>query len=200
MASINQLRANRANAKKSTGPKTPEGKDKVRFNALVHGLRAESAVIPGEDQDRFNQHLERLFAAWMPQDDMEESLVEQIAVTQWKLARLDRHEARIYADTAISGAELALALHRLYLTQIRLERSVSSTIADLERCRKSRLQRKGDTTEEDEQLFIKGRLYSCEGVIHYLILPQVRGLDGEWHKVPREVVADFPDPPSDPPS
>src|ERR1039458_3538854 len=77
MATINQIRANRSNAKHSTGPKTSAGQDRVRFNALVHGLRAESAVSPGEDQPKFDQLLERLSAAWMPQDDMEKSLVEQ---------------------------------------------------------------------------------------------------------------------------
>src|ERR1035441_2570903 len=106
MATIKQIRANRRNAQKSTGPKTPEGKDKVRFNALVHGLRAESAIIPGEDQSKFDQHLERISNAWQPQDDMEKSLVEQIAVNQWKLARIDRSEARIH-DPAVPPREFA---------------------------------------------------------------------------------------------
>src|ERR1039458_337476 len=141
MATINQIRANRSNAKRSTGPQTSAGKAGVRFNALVHGLRAESAVIPGEDQSKFDQLLERLSAAWMPQDDMEKSLVEQIAVNQWKLARIDRSEARIH-DPAVPPGEFALAIHRVYLTQVRLERSVSSTIADLDRYRKSRIERR----------------------------------------------------------
>ena len=95
MATINQINANRRNAKKSTGPKTQAGKDKVRFNALVHGTRAESTILPGEDKSKFDQLLKGLTAAWMPQDDMERSLVEQIAVNQWKLARLDRSEAHV---------------------------------------------------------------------------------------------------------
>ena len=45
MSTINQKRANRLNAKKSTGPKTEAGKEKSRFNALVHGLRAESTLL-----------------------------------------------------------------------------------------------------------------------------------------------------------
>jgi hypothetical protein len=35
-------------------PKTSESKGRTRFNALVHGLRAESAIIPGEDQAEFD--------------------------------------------------------------------------------------------------------------------------------------------------
>jgi len=51
IATIKQIRANRLNARKSTGPKTGAGKQRSRFNGLVHGLRTECAVLPGEDQD-----------------------------------------------------------------------------------------------------------------------------------------------------
>ncbi len=44
MASENQVEANRRNAAKSTGPKTAQGKQVVRMNALKHGLRAERVV------------------------------------------------------------------------------------------------------------------------------------------------------------
>ena len=48
-----QTEANRANAQKSTGPRTPEGKAKVAQNALKHGLLAKQAVVVGEDTRRF---------------------------------------------------------------------------------------------------------------------------------------------------
>ncbi|HUD97954.1 MAG TPA: hypothetical protein VMR62_00160 [Bryobacteraceae bacterium] len=137
MATIKQIEANRRNAQRSTGPKTPEGKAKVRFNALVHGRRAESAVLPGEDQNAFNRLLADIMSTWKPQDEMEKILVEQIAVYQWKLARLDATEAILYEPGALSPDALILATHRLSLTQARLDRSVSNTIADLERYRKS---------------------------------------------------------------
>src|SRR5205807_417954 len=49
MATIKQIEANRRNALKSTGPKTPGGKAAVRLNALRHGLRAHAVVLPGEN-------------------------------------------------------------------------------------------------------------------------------------------------------
>ena len=45
MSTINQKRANRLNAEKSTGPTTEAGEAKSPFNALVHGLRAESTLL-----------------------------------------------------------------------------------------------------------------------------------------------------------
>ena len=39
MTSQRQLEANRANAKRSTGPKTPQGKARSRRNSYKHGLR-----------------------------------------------------------------------------------------------------------------------------------------------------------------
>jgi hypothetical protein len=194
MATINQIKANRQNAQRSSGPKTQAGKDRVRFNALVHGLRAESAVLPDEDQGKFDQHLERLTAAWQPRDDMEKSLVEQIAVNQWKLARIDRHEAKIYAqDAAMSPAEFALAIHRVSLTQVRLEHSVSNTIADLERYRKAHPQRPDEAAPASEENFKKGVVWtSSDKDRHYISLPQIRGLDGVWREIPREVLGDLP--------
>ena len=48
-ASEAQIRANQANAQKSTGPKTVEGKEVSRANALKHGLTGAGIVLPEAD-------------------------------------------------------------------------------------------------------------------------------------------------------
>ena len=194
MATINQINANRQNAQKSTGPKTQAGKDRTRFNALTHGLRAESVILPGEDQSKFDQLLERLCNSWNPQDDMEKGLVEQIAVNQWKLARLDRAEARLHADPELDSAAFVVAIHRMYLTQSRLERSISSTIADLQRYRQERAERVKEDSHDSKAEFSGGLIWeSSQGAI-YDVLPQVKDLDGIWREIPREVLGDFSKP------
>ena len=59
--SNNKVRANRENAKKSTGPRTVSGKDKVSGNALTHGLTAEKHVIISESIDEFNTFKNSMF-------------------------------------------------------------------------------------------------------------------------------------------
>src|SRR6266481_5959999 len=67
MATIKQIEANRRNALKSTGPRTPEAKAAVRMNALRHGLRARTVVLPAENPQEFHQLCNDLETEWQPQ-------------------------------------------------------------------------------------------------------------------------------------
>jgi hypothetical protein len=51
VANDRRVRANRANAARSTGPRTKAGKAATRLNALRHGLAASSHYEPGADQE-----------------------------------------------------------------------------------------------------------------------------------------------------
>jgi hypothetical protein len=68
-ASPAQIRANQANAAHSTGPKTPEGKEKSRQNAVKHGLTGAGVVVPPDDavevDRRFKAFREELQPAGM---------------------------------------------------------------------------------------------------------------------------------------
>ena len=48
MISERRRQANRANAKKSTGPRTPQGKACARRNAVKHGLRSKTLLFRGD--------------------------------------------------------------------------------------------------------------------------------------------------------
>lgn len=94
--SMRKIAANRRNALRSTGPRTPQGKSAVRWNALQHGLLAKEIVIPagvgrenvGESYNLLAQLREHLEPAGV----LEELLVEKIAVCYWRLRRVLRSE------------------------------------------------------------------------------------------------------------
>jgi hypothetical protein len=97
VTSEKQARANRQNALKSTGPKTPEGKDAVRLNALKHGLLAQEVLILGEDAAAFKELAEGLVAELGPVGELEVRLVADIIAYHWRLRRLRRIEAGIFS-------------------------------------------------------------------------------------------------------
>ena len=95
MATDAQIQANRENAKKSTGPRTPEGKARVSKNALKHGLLAQDSVIPGEDPAEFDRHLATYEDTYLPRNCVEKEIVRQIADAAWRMRRLSRIEATV---------------------------------------------------------------------------------------------------------
>ena len=96
--SSRKLAANRANAKKSTGPKSPQGKQAVRHNALQHGMYAVTTAVrlPIDDPKIFHAlHCEwhRLYA---PRDIEEHALLEAFVASHWRYIRQLTIENRIY--------------------------------------------------------------------------------------------------------
>jgi hypothetical protein len=97
MTSAKKAEANRRNALKSTGPKTPSGKAAVRLNALRHGLLSEDILLPGEDEEALRELVENLRAELQPVGELETLLVGRITSLLWRLRRLERVEAGIFA-------------------------------------------------------------------------------------------------------
>jgi hypothetical protein len=104
MTSSQQLTANRANAQKSTGPTSSDGKAKVSHNALKTGLTGRTVLLPSEDVGAYKAHTERVFVQYSPETDDEKRLTQSIADTLWRLERIPALEAGIYA---IGRRELA---------------------------------------------------------------------------------------------
>jgi hypothetical protein len=138
MATIKQIDANRRNALKSTGPKTLEGKAAVSMNALRHGLRARTVVLPGENRDEFHHLCDDLEVEWQPQSRTEQFYLEQMAVSQWKLNRMEVGEANVCKETVISIKTHVPLLDRLWQAQGRMERSYARAQRELERLQNSR--------------------------------------------------------------
>lgn len=88
MTTAAQLHANRANATKSSGPRTSEGRAVSALNARKHGLRAEKAALfASEAPDEWDALLASLRNDLQPEGEVEELLVERVAAATWKLRR-----------------------------------------------------------------------------------------------------------------
>ncbi len=101
-ASEAQIRANRANSLKSTGPNTTEGKERSRSNAIKHGLTGEGAVLPREVADEVETKARALEADLRPSGTIGRSLVRRIAVC---LVRMERGVVQESASLAKRVAE-----------------------------------------------------------------------------------------------
>ena len=95
MASQKQIRANRENATRSTGPRTTAGKQAVRYNALRHGLLAQAIVLPDEEEDDFKALIGLLYDELEPASELESVLIDRIAACAWRLRRVLRVETSL---------------------------------------------------------------------------------------------------------
>src|ERR1035441_8243448 len=112
MATPAQLTANRANAQKSTGPRSVEGKSASRFNALKHGIDAASIVIPGEDPADYDSLAAAYHRDFRPETPSEAFHVETMLRAAWQKRRLQPVEADLCRTLLAEspGASLAAAL------------------------------------------------------------------------------------------
>jgi len=85
---------------RSTGPRTPAGKQRSSLNALRHGLTAASAVLPSEDRAVYEDHRRRFFDEYRPATPTESQLVQELADTSWRLNRIPLLEAEVLARAA----------------------------------------------------------------------------------------------------
>ena len=92
-----KLVANRENATHSTGPRTPEGKERSSLNAVRHGLTGQVVVMPYEDLEAYNKFVADYIKDLHPNTEPEKQLAVDLANTVWKLNRAAAIENGIYA-------------------------------------------------------------------------------------------------------
>src|SRR3954470_22075633 len=89
--------ANRLNAQKSTGPRTPEGKARSALNALKHGVTARTPLLPGDDPEELVQLTTDLLKDLDPQNALEREVADRVVGICWRRRRLWRAEEEIIA-------------------------------------------------------------------------------------------------------
>jgi hypothetical protein len=158
MPSAKQLAANRANAKKSTGPITEAGKLNSRLNAVKHGLTGHTILRTNEQDAAYNTFRASLYPDLAPANAVEHDFTERIIYDSWRVHRASAIESNLFAlaeaafDTGNTAQDDALneahafqvndkSINLLSLYQQRLQRSIHR---DLEMLRKMQKERKAE--------------------------------------------------------
>lgn len=163
MTSKKQIEANRRNAKKSTGPKTDEGKAVSSGNAFKHGLTSRRVWLEDEDEEQFRDLRIEVMNELRPQGTLETLLAVRVASQMWRLSRVPGIEAELFDrlrrdalgnDEGLAGAWLRDGapyegvLGRLTRYENLIERSITRMINELRQLQADRLKR--DAREEAE--------------------------------------------------
>lgn len=131
MATELQIIANRRNAQKSTGPRTPSGKAAVSQNAVKHGLLARHDVISSESQADFDLYRRRMLDELDPLSPMESMLAERIVSLSWRLKRIVRIQNQVIDAMSADGTSgpLARLTQSLFFKSQDQSRAIPSTSA-----------------------------------------------------------------------
>jgi hypothetical protein len=147
MTSKAQLAANRRNAMKSTGPRTPAGKAAVGRNNMKHGILSREILVNGENDADLVGFGKRLRAQLAPVGELELLLADRIVSNAWRLRRaagletalfnVKRHEGTVLKDVfSWKSDQERLQLISRYETT--LERSLYKALHELQRLQAGR--------------------------------------------------------------
>jgi hypothetical protein len=181
MSISNRVEINRANAQHSTGPTTEARKKHSSLNALRHGLTGQIVVMPTEDLEAYQLHLNSFTGEYHPLGATEAHLVQALADTSWRLNRVAALETNLlmlgltHASSAIFGGSQEVqdamsivaalesqskALANLSMHSQRLSRQFERTVMQLRELQKTR--RAQEKQDLDDVLDVKEMIESAE--------------------------------------
>ncbi len=152
MATAAQIVANQANSQKSTGPRTPEGKERVSQNAVRHGLTAARVVVREDEREEFTALHDALIAELKPEGAVEIITFEELLHAAWNLHRFRRIEAETSLGTIddFTDPQTTSVLDRLSRYQARAQRAYYRALAELRTLQTNRALRTAKLDEETE--------------------------------------------------
>ena len=156
--STKKIKANQANAKKSTGPITDYGKANSSQNAIRHGLLS-AAIKPipelGETAEQINRLQAAINESFSPNTAIEEILLEQLVSLTWRLRRTQHLESnafeKLFRDSVTKTNEMIdeNQLQLILRYQSTLGRQFHQTLNQLRRMKiESRLQQEKESLLE----------------------------------------------------
>ncbi len=196
-----QLAANRANAKKSTGPRTPEGKARSSQNARRHGVTAQTLIMTEEDRKAYHAFFVEMMADLAPVGAMETFLAQSVAQEAWRLDHVraqcnnliaighfdgtadlyntDHAEIHTAVTAAAVTRDQAEKLERLSLYQQRIHSAFQKHNADLKKLQAERKAKREAGLNEARQLSQLSKLR------HLPYEPQLDGFDFSNEEIDR---------------
>jgi hypothetical protein len=200
--SVKQIAANQANAQKSTGPKTPEGRAVAKMNALKHGIFSKEVLVKGlnikESRRDLEDLYERFWQQYSPVGPVEEMLVDQIITAHWRLRRVLRAESGEIALSVDGGhwarsrgdPKLPVMLWHLAVDPVHaMQDSVlgTSIVEGWLRELREQVDKEGGLTEASLQKFrYEGKSNSLWGILEKLRLQLSENSNGEDEAIRRE--------------
>jgi hypothetical protein len=162
MSSPNRIAANRANAQLSTGPKTAEGKQKSSQNAIRHGLTGQLVIVvlPNEDPDVYQAHLQSFVNEYHPSGASETNLVQILIDTSWRLHRAASIEASLLNNSDDSHHDQCKGLANLSMHTQRLCRQYQKALTQLRELQQTR---KAQEQIDLDQLYDITEMYKADG-------------------------------------
>jgi hypothetical protein len=143
-----KIAANQANSKKSTGPKTQEGKERSSQNAFRHGFFAKrlfpSNELFAKDGADYNMVFAGLCSHYAPVGFLERLWVERIATESTRLARVLEHGQKVL------GTEWPFetrSIDKLLRYENTVTRNLANAMKTLERLQAERLASAPQTEE-----------------------------------------------------
>jgi hypothetical protein len=127
-------------SRQSTGPRTLEGKERSKHNAVKHGIFSKVVVLKEEPRVAFNALANGLFSDLQPQGVLEEILVEKLAVLIWRYRRLIAAEAENSKSIDLSNlGGTRWTTDHLLRYEASIERAFDRALSQLERLQRMRL-------------------------------------------------------------
>jgi hypothetical protein len=79
---------NQANAQKSTGPRTHQGKQRSRMNAFKHNLTGNNLILQEHEYEKYMEVSNKMLADFKPGTELERQIAQKIIDTNFRLNRL----------------------------------------------------------------------------------------------------------------
>jgi hypothetical protein len=149
---------NQANAQKSTGPRSIEGKQRSAMNACKHNLTGQSLILQPDEAEAYNRLTNNLLSDLKPATELERQTVQKIIDAHFRLNRLAGVENNIFNFSLIENTtdtphddriEVMIAQTRAWIErsgsfdtlgryEIRIARQLLRNTLELERLQESR--------------------------------------------------------------